>query len=204
MKWALPAADTYFAKHMTERGFEVDHLDRALEHVTSFRTAIDGGAHVGSWAVAMAQRFTCVHAFEPAQDTFACLVKNTVDVPNVRVWNLALGASQMKVRIGDDLTRQGNTGARFVQDGDQTSMIRIDDLTLPDVDLLKLDIESYEYFALLGAVDTMMRCKPIVVIEEKDFKQRFGLPRTAASDFLKTLGAKEIGRVRNDCIFAFR
>jgi FkbM family methyltransferase len=201
--WALPTADRYFADKMTDRGFEIDHLDRALEHVTSFRTAIDGGAHVGSWACTMAERFQRVIAFEPAPDTWQCLVTNTAALPNVIVRNAALGNESRRVIVDDDPTRPGNTGARFVRDGDGVAMVRIDELELTDLDFLKLDVEGFEYFALLGATATIARCKPVIVIEDKDFRGRFALARGAANDLLRSLGMREIERVRNDCVFTF-
>jgi FkbM family methyltransferase len=203
VNWALPQADTYFAPHMTERGFEVDHLDVALKHAKNFRTAIDGGAHVGSWSVELAKHFDLVFAFEPAPDTWQCLVTNTDACPNVRVRNAALGNQVKRVCIGDDPMRPGNTGARFVGSGDSVPMVRIDELGLDHLDFLKLDVEGYEYFALLGAAETIARCQPVIVIEEKDFKRRFGLDHRAAGEFLKSLGMREADRVRNDCVFTF-
>lgn len=203
MKWALPVADTYFAKHMTERGFEVDHLDRALTHASNFRTAIDGGAHVGSWSVAMAQRFGMVYAFEPSRDTFDCLVRNIGVASNIRACNLALGASRLRGTMQDDPSRPGNTGARYMGAGSDFEIVPVDDYGLDDLDLLKLDVEGAEYFALLGAADTIARCRPVVVIERKDFKGRFGVTIDQAGDLLRKFGMREVDRIRNDCVFTF-
>ena len=203
MKWALPATDTYFRQHMTGKGFQVEHLERALTHVTRFRTAIDGGAHIGTWSCAMAERFDRVIAFEPAPDTWACLVRNIADHDNIEAMNYALGNAAKMVSVGDDASRPGNTGARFVREGNSVPMVRIDDMALADVDLLKLDVEGHEYFALQGATETIARCRPVVIIEEKDFGGRFGIDKTAAGHFLRQLGMREIDRIRNDCVFKF-
>jgi hypothetical protein len=41
--------------------------------------------------------------------------------------------------------------------------------------LIHLDIEGYEYFALLGAVNTIKKCKPVIVVEMWDqLDNRFG------------------------------
>jgi hypothetical protein len=44
---------------------------------------------------------------------------------------------------------------------------RLDDYGLTDVDLLKLDCEGYEVFALRGGLDTIARCLPVIVCEQK-------------------------------------
>lgn len=201
--WQLPRADTYFAPHLTAEGFQVDHLKAALKHCRSFRTAIDGGAHIGTWAVHMATRFGRVIAFEPAADTFRCLVWHVRDKPNVLARMQALGERPGRAAVLDDVTRKGNTGARFLTNGADVEVVRIDDLGIEDLDFLKLDVEGYELFALRGAERTLKVCRPVVCIEEKRFAGRFGAADGAASEFLRSLGAREIEAVRNDHIFVW-
>jgi hypothetical protein len=43
--------------------------------------------------------------------------------------------------------------------------IIIDDLNLPGCDLIQLDIEGYELNALLGAVKTIKKYKPVLCVE---------------------------------------
>lgn len=205
MKWHLPAADTYFRPILTKEGFEIDHLEAALKHVQQFRTAVDGGAHVGTWSARMARQFDIVHAFEPAEDTFACLVKNVGHI-GVQCHPWALGRGEALCRVVDDAARQGNTGARYVRLDDAeplgVKMIALDQLGIEDLDLLKLDVEGYEYPALKGAEDTIKRCRPVVLIECKDFGGRHGLEVYDAPLQLERWGYREVERVRNDRIFA--
>ena len=204
MRWQLPEADTYFAPHLTDEGFQVDHLKAALTHCRNFRTAIDGGAHIGTWAAHMGRRFRLVLAFEPAEDTFECLARNLSGAVNVRPVRIALGERAGMARLADDVLRPGNTGARFLVAGDEVEVMAIDELDLADLDFLKLDIEGCELRALLGAERTLRACRPVVCIEEKKgFGVRFGLQDGAASAYLKGLGAREIERQRNDRIFVW-
>lgn len=206
MSWALPEADTYFGPMLERdpRGFQIDHLDAALRHCTQFRTAVDGGAHVGTWSAAMGKRFARVLAFEPAHDTFVCLSENLHDVANVDLYCVALGAVRCSGRVMDDPTRPGNTGARHlnVAAPGETEILPLDGFELPDLDFLKLDVEGYELHALQGAAETLQRCAPVVLIECKRFKPpRFGVDEEAAGTWLKGAGYREATRMRNDRVF---
>lgn len=206
MNWALPAADTYFAPLLEQdpRGFQIDHLALALKHCTQFRMAIDGGAHIGSWSVEMAKHFGQVLAFEPAADTFKCLQENVKGLTNVTTFMLALGEKTGTARILDDPMREGNTGARYLdfQREGTTQIVPIDEFGMKELDFLKLDVEGYERFALVGAKETLLRCRPVVMIEVKRFKPpRFGVDVSAAMQFLNGIGYREVANARNDRVF---
>lgn len=206
MSWALPQSDRYFGPLLKEdpRGFQINHLELALRHCKRFHTAVDGGAHIGTWSVAMAQRFERVIAFEPARDTFECLCENVHGLNNVTPFMVALGAVQTNGSVIDDPTRPGNTGARYLNGiGSGDCTIRpLDDFHLEHVDFLKLDVEGYELHALTGAVQTLNRCRPVVMIEVKAFRPpRFGLPTDAADKFLRGAGYREVARARNDRVY---
>jgi hypothetical protein len=44
-------------------------------------------------------------------------------------------------------------------------MITVDSLGLDDIDLMQLDLEGYEYDALVGAKETIERNKPVIIVE---------------------------------------
>lgn len=208
-RWKLPDADTYFAGKLTEQGFEIVKLAAALKHVKEFRVAVDGGAHIGTWTRYLAGRFSRVLAFEPAEDTVMCLVENAGEIPHVEIYASALGQEDLLCGVRDDPTRPGNTGARHLNfdvnqvEGHGVELVRLDDFHLPSLDFLKLDLEGYEYYALLGAEKVVRRCRPVVMIEEKDFGGRYGLKRGTASGLLKAWGAREVERMSNDVVFTF-
>lgn len=209
MNWSIPRGDTYFASLLTADGFEIDHLRYALRWVKSFRTAIDGGAHIGTWTVEMSKHFKRVYAFEPARDSFNCLKDNVALKPHcpVEPYNAALGADFGLVYICDDPTRKGNTGARMVGAingnvvGTQIVQLAIDSLKLEDLDFLKLDVEGYEIEALKGAERTLRNCRPVVMLECKKFTPpRLGGPNECVK-LLQSLRYREVGGIRNDRVF---
>jgi FkbM family methyltransferase len=208
MDWAIPEGDTYFRKILeaTPAGFELDHLEVALAYCTQFRTAVDGGAHIGTWTVALAQRFRWVYAFEPATDTYKCLLTNTEPYKNVVRSRAALGAKKGGCTVVEDPTRVGNTGSRMIELNDDplvgTPVVTIDQFKdIAELDFLKLDLEGFEVEALRGAAETIRRCQPVIMAECKSFSPpRYGGPE-AIRQALADLGYQEVGGVRNDRVF---
>jgi FkbM family methyltransferase len=203
----LPDADTYFAPFLESGGFQIDHLRLALSFVPKDRRriAVDGGAHVGTWTAEMSRHFKVVHAFEPAEDTFNCLRENLSSALNVTIHRMALGAQAGGGAIVDDPTRVGNTGSRYLSAskvGD-VPIKALDDLAMEGLDFLKLDVEGFEYFALLGAERTVRRDRPVVLVEEKGFGDRYGLKPRAASTLLESWGARVMARAGKDVVFKF-
>jgi len=90
-----------------------------------------------------------------------------------------------------------NTGMNQVKDsGDDiyyVPMIALDSLALTDIDLIELDLEGYEYDALLGAKETIERNKPVLIIENA---------ADEVKQFLSTLGYVEWKKInRLDSLF---
>jgi antitoxin component HigA of HigAB toxin-antitoxin module len=73
----------------------------------------------------------------------------------------------------------------------------LDQYELPALDLLKLDVEGHEYEALQGAVHSIKKFKPVVIIEEKlDVEKR-------ASAFLEKLGMRCVWHKKHDYLFTW-
>ncbi len=197
--------DVYFERKFTESGgtFENDHLDKALKYVNFFELAIDGGAHYGSWTKDMVAKFNTVLAFEPRVDIFECLQKNITE-QNAQLHNEALSNKVEKVKIGKGenfpLGPNANTGCSSIRGEGNINAIPIDNLNLTALSFLKLDIEGYEYYALKGAEQTIIKYQPVIIIEEKGYSKRyFKIPRKASLEFLDDLGyvCKEVLKGRD-------
>lgn len=209
-EWAFPDADEFMLAELKEDGtYQSSHLTAALEHVKQFRIAVDVGAHVGTWSKPMSASFDGVYAFEPSLDTFAALERNlaTFHCANVTPVHMALGARQMRGRM----TLEGheraiaslNTGARYLVPGDEVMVSTLDSFDLSFLDFLKIDAEGSEPDILLGAKDTLLRCRPVVLFEDKNFWSRFGYARHAPHDLLTEFGAVKLQRVGCDEIWGW-
>lgn len=214
-KFWVPVHETQQIDQLEAGGWQLDHLHAALAHVSGRTLAVDGGAHVGSWTFAMAEAgFKAVEAFEPAPDTFECLKENAKEWRQehmnvsclVGLTRCALGAEPGKMGLKEDgKYAGGNTGGRYLH-GDGDVMVRpLDVYNLDVLDFLKLDVEGFELFALRGARTTLLRCKPVVLIEDKHrMAHRYNQQPGAAGAFLMDLGMIEIGSVGADRFFGWR
>ena len=70
---------------------QIEALHEAFKYVTDWRLAIDGGAHVGIWTLAMAAKFNRVLSFEPQKPLWECLFENTRGKYNIERFCGALG-----------------------------------------------------------------------------------------------------------------
>lgn len=204
---AFPDADRFMVQEMSPTGtYQLENLEAALSYVTQFTVAIDAGAHVGTWSRVMATRFEKVLSFEPSPDTFECLRWNLIqaDLTNVRPIQAALGSQPGSVTMAIDAenTVRANTGARYVRPGGTIPVITVDSLALTDLGFLKLDIEGSEPMAIEGAAETLTRCRPIVLYENKWLWSRhFGLPKDVVSSLLTKLGYRFLAQVKRDAIW---
>ena len=190
----VPDGDKYFANYFKGADvFELDNLQLALSFVKKFGVSIDGGAHVGSWTRYMAKKFDCVVAFEPKPENFECLVLNTADCNNVILSKFGLSSSEHT----GTLTEGNNSGCWHVTLGHDIKLRRMPDFGA--LDFVKLDIEGFEHYALVGMREQLIKYKPIVLIEEK------ALPHKPlnydARVMLENLGYKELAKIGRDVIF---
>lgn len=217
--WAFPDVDEFMSANLPDDGrYQGDHLDAALRHVRGWATAVDGGAHIGTWSVPMSNKFSLVVAFEPSVDTFECLVHNLREraAKNVDARNQALGAAPGKISMTIEGYERGiratadalktaatNTGARFTVPGGTIDRVMLDSLELQSLDFFKLDVEGGEVEALMGARETLLRHRPIVLFEDKGFWKRYGYKRHAPQEFLVSIGAHHLERVAMDEIWGW-
>ena len=175
--------------------FELDALERALEYVKSFRTAVDAGAHKGAWAAHMAKRFLEVWAFEPQRDNFLKLSEKVK-----RCVNIALGDVSGMVRLA---AGKENTGQYHVsyEGGAEVRMLPLDQYGLENVDFLKADVEGYELKVLQGAARTLHRCRPVVMCEENGLGARYGVEEGRIGEFLAQRGYRLEAKIRNDRVY---
>ncbi|MBX3603202.1 MAG: FkbM family methyltransferase [Rubrivivax sp.] len=157
------------------------------------RMAVDVGGHVGLWSYNLAPAFQAVLAFEPVHTMRECFERN-VTAENVEVLPIALGAEDGSVSMH---TTPHSTGDSWVAGDGPIQMRTLDSFNLSAVDFVKIDCEGYEELVLRGAVETIQRCRPVIIVEQKrDMATRFGLKPQGAVQLLRQLGyglEREIG-----------
>lgn len=181
----LPDHEEHLLEYATEVGWQYQlHKFRACEPWVKGRNlAIDVGGHCGLWSRNMCKVFKEVEAFEPLEAHRECYVKNVAGQFTLHPY--ALGNKKGKVSIH---TTNGSSGDSWVDGQGEIEMKRLDEFGLTP-DFIKIDCEGYELFVLEGAVETIKRGRPCIIVEQKPGKAKnFGLRDTEAVDFLKTKG----------------
>ena len=165
------------------------------------RVAVQAGGAMGMWAKRMAQVFGVVYTFEPTPQSFTCLTFNCPE-ENIVAFNAALGDERKMVNmafpehLATSKAGKDNYGGFRCFDGGYIPTLRLDDLELPACDLLFLDLEGYELYALQGAYETINRCLPVIVMEDKGCSKAFGYEKGEVEKWLAMgdIGYKTLGR----------
>jgi FkbM family methyltransferase len=219
----LPDGEKHFPDWMTKNGEIVDGRGtyqlkkwRACEeHIKNWCTAVDVGAHVGFWSLRMSQRFQIVEAFEPVEEFQACWHRNmgyTDDDAGIYVTDggiamlheCALGSKPGRVSMTIPGFSEGgrDTGGTHVGGEGTIELRTLDSFELRGVDFIKIDCEGYEHHVIEGARETILRCKPCIIVEQKPHKlgPNFGIKGTPAVDLLKSWGYKVVREIGGDFI----
>jgi FkbM family methyltransferase len=158
---------------------------------------VDGGANVGVFALALAQRVGPsgrVVAFEPAQGTRALLEANVAlngcSWLDVRAEALSDAAGTAELRDeapgSGTATMYGHAGEATVTVETTTLDAAVGDLP---VDWVKLDVEGAEAKVLRGAVGVLSRSRPRIVMEvEPDLLARAGSSLGEVQEIAADLG----------------
>ena len=180
--------------------YKIDLLDKYLKEK---RVCVQAGGNVGVFPRRLSSDFGAVYTFEPDPENFSCLARNCPE-SNIIKFQAALGSNHEHVRVGvsrPDL--KNNCGAYQVVGTGITPTMMIDDLELPACDLIYLDIEGYELFALQGGYETIKKFKPVIVVENKQLPLMYDVTTEQVTDFLISEFDYEIKeRVMRDVILA--
>lgn len=145
--------------------WNLDHKPKFEEYCDNKRVAVQAGGFTGIYPKLLSQMFEEVYTFEPSSLNFHCLVNNC-QTENVHKFNGVLGDVNRLISIGGGL--DVNPGMfRVVEAGNVPTIpqFRIDDLKLNACDLIQLDIEGRELYALAGAEETISKFKPVICCE---------------------------------------
>ena len=150
--------------------WERHSFDLLAEHIVPGSVVVEVGAHIGTHTVRigeLAGPWGRVYAFEPQRKIYRELHHNLAlnGLTNVVAMRMAIGSGATRV-IEMNPTTPGNEGGTGVGAGGDTAELRsLDSFHFERVSLLKIDVETYENEVLDGAVDTIRRNRPVILIE---------------------------------------
>lgn len=182
---------------------DIANLDRAVTMTRGKTAAVQAGGNLGVFPKRLAQQFETVYTFEPAADLFALMQRNAPET-NIVKFQAALGDERCLIgmsRIRRDGKPNNHEGITHVAGPGVIPTLRIDDLGLPVCDLIYLDIEGWELYALRGAAETIAMCRPVVCVE---INKNLGFvniePDTVRQEVLRH-GYRFVGRLVSDELF---
>lgn len=159
-----------------------------------FNVAVQAGGNVGVFPVALAQLFDEVITFEPDALNYECLTANLDRFIEQDQYVTAIRAG-LADEIGtgymtEEFTHE-NCGALNMAKGEgDIDLVPLDMYDLEHVDLIYLDVEGFEDLALKGAKETIARCKPVIVCENKGLNERFPAGLEGSQEFRDWLCAE--------------
>lgn len=177
---------------------EIAAIPDLVKWVPERNLVIHAGANCGVWSKIYAQLFKDVVTFEPNDINFECFQRN-VSEPNVKIYKAGLSDKSgfCKSVEGDE---GQNYGALQIEEADEgIPMMTIDSLDL-NPDLIQLDVEGFEENALRGAQKTIMRSRPIIIIEQKKLAKN-GMNDAEIAIMIQRIGYYFAERVWSDNIF---
>lgn len=159
------------AARSRRRGHGEPELDLLAHLVPRGRLAVDIGANKGLYSLPLASLCSRVVAFEPNPRLAGRL---RLAVPrNVSVRERALSNTAGEARFFVPLDESGhwrpNIGS-LEQPGERSEEIvvergRLDDEGLTDIGMIKIDVEGHEGAVIEGAMATIRRDRPVMLIE---------------------------------------
>lgn len=196
--WWFPDGETHTCDWMRVTGKHVEgrltyqyhKYEAALRYCPQRRRAVDVGAHVGLWSYWMARDFAQLEAFEPIREHRDCWQINMMGRRgNATLHPVALGAAPAMAAM---TTEPISSGATFIDPTNTHADVMVDTLDAlgcDDVDFIKIDVEGTELDVIQGGLETIRRCRPVMVVEQKGNEARhYGRPVDEAVACLQRLG----------------
>ena len=179
-----------FARYLSE----VQGGEKFVEHFSKSRGAVDVGACGGEYSMVMAAVFGKVLSVEPTADmamvlrkslprnceVIECALGETIGEVSIRVPKIGGARMNALATIADhgfDFSNVGPVDIAVVKQFTVDQLARERSLR---PSFIKIDVEGYEGSVLLGALEVIRTCKPVLMIEierrhNKQFAEIFSL-----------------------------
>lgn len=176
--------------------WEFELFNRWKKHFPKEGLMLDIGANMGSHCVQFKHHFPEleIYAFEPYLENYQLLLQNTKRYDDVKCFNVGVGSRTSIVHFNDG--HKNNSGVvRVVRDSNNPNIVlALDNLILPKVSFIKIDVEGHELACMQGMTNLLKRDKPLIWLEENNHGDHKVVP------YLEKLGYKilEEEKLTND------
>lgn len=157
------------------------------------RVAVDIGANCGIMSFNMSKIFDSISAFEIDPNMRECLERNVKELglSNVKVHQCGLGNAD-KI-VGTNIKRHKSFNTHVDEGGSGAVVKTLDSFNFDTLDFMKIDAEGYEPLIIQGAMETIERCKPVILYERIGLEVRYGYTQNSVLELLADLGYADLG-----------
>lgn len=161
--------DDYYDRQNLDKVFKFD--DGVIkEGMSQDACFIDVGANIGNHTLYFVNelKINNVYAFEPVEETYWILEKNIkINELEEKVELYKVGVSDHEANATTAWYHMDNTGGTALAESENGSiqLMTLDSLNLDDVYFIKIDVEGMEKRVLLGAMKTIRKYHPYIMIE---------------------------------------
>jgi FkbM family methyltransferase len=159
--------------------FEREVLDYVARVHPVQKTILDVGANIGNHTLYFAKylEYDSIVAFEPIPANFELLKENTRHLDNVFLRKEAVGNGDSDLTMAENRTNMG--ASQVDPEGKiRVRQVRLSDIFVPEVSLIKIDVEWHELQVLDGATALIDEDRPLILIEDS---------AAAYEDYMSTL-----------------
>ena len=193
----------WFDKNYSEEDYKT-----IKKFITKGATFVDVGANIGHLSL---YAKTCVGkegkviAIEGNSKIFRFLKKN-IEINNfeIEVYFNIIGDKEKKVSIQNRKADDMNQVLEDTYDKDKiVDMVTLDSIciNLETIDILKIDVEGYEYKVIQGATKTLEKTKILMIEIINDLAKDFGKSLRETKDLIISYGFELVNNNNNNYIF---
>ena len=174
----------YYKKH--KKHIDQEHIDRLVSIVKNIDNPVivDVGANLGwfSFELRNANPSATVFAFEPQKTLYNMMCDSIAlnSFDKIYISHIAIGDNNSSIEVpvfdyslisnfGGVELDQTRTNKEYIgqhaTNFESVNLRTLDYFSFPKLDVLKIDVEGMEEKVLLGAIETIRRCKPVIFIE---------------------------------------
>ena len=174
--FAVDPEDLEVGEKLRKGGFGLDEIERLSKYLTGESKVLIVGSHIGSLAIPLAEKCADLVAIEANPDTFELLKLNISlnNCNNISAHNIAASDKReqlkfLKSRVNSGGSKRTPKNHNFMYDFDKPEEIEVEAYSLDEhlgvesYDLVIMDIEGSEYFALKGMPQILVQSKVLVV-----------------------------------------
>ncbi|MBL6891348.1 MAG: FkbM family methyltransferase [Candidatus Poseidoniaceae archaeon] len=174
--FAVDPEDLEVGQKLRSGGFGLEEIARLKKYIGKDSNVLIVGTHIGSLAIPLSKHCKEITAIEANPKTFELLEINLQlnNIENITPHNIFANDSSEKVEFLLNTVNSGGSKRKpkksnFLYDYDNPEVIELEShkldnyLSEHNFDLILLDIEGSEYFAMMGMKEILSNCKTLVV-----------------------------------------